>query len=288
MADLYHLLDEPLEVAQSVEEEEDAGSWNGHEEEVDVRVPLALQEAARRPYQQEQESPSKGISHDIADKLKRLDDPWSSSAKSVQQLQEELQELPYTQLYQAWLHECHAPDVLPYPEELLQPIREGLARYQAYMDECADGEDEGDTNENVTALIHSLLRVDAERVKFLVADLLRRRIQKITLHPQYYLNLSQTNETLLSALEMELLQEYNTAVARHLATTVTDHFPQAVWRSLEIPADQRDGPDPAAFCFIRCLEDVLIGEALQPAGACRVVRYQRIRSLLLEGKVELM
>jgi hypothetical protein len=284
MADLYHLLDEPVEVAQSVEEE-DAGSWNGDAEDTDVRVPLALQEAARRPYPEEPESPSKGTSHDLSEKLKRLDDPWSSSTQKLPQLQAELQELPYTRLYQSWSHECHAPDLLPFPNDILQPIREGLARYQAYMDECAEGEVDG-ANENVTALIHSLLRIDAERVKFLVADLLRRRIQKITRHPQHYWTLSQADDTLLSAAELALLPEYQAAVARHLATTVTDHFPQAVWRSLDVPA--RDKPDPAAFCFIRCLEDVVIGDALQPAGVERVVRYQRIRSLLREGKVELL
>jgi DNA replication complex GINS protein SLD5 C-terminus len=89
-----------------------------------------------------------------------------------------------------------------------------------------------------------------------------------------------------------LLKDYATAVERHLAATVTDHFPQEVWRSLEIPSDMADEPNLNQFVFIRCKSDVVIYEngsaQPQPSGVCRVVRYERIRQLLLEGKVELM
>jgi hypothetical protein len=111
----------------------------------------------------------------------------------------QLQKLPYTHLYHAWVQECHAPELLPYPYETIQQIRNGLLRYENYS--CMNAQDELDgdshrhrsrrqnTNENLNALMDSLLRIDVERVKFLLSDLLKRRIQKITLHPQHYMKL---------------------------------------------------------------------------------------------------
>lgn len=112
----------------------------------------------------------------------------------------QLQKLPYTHLYHAWVQECHAPELLPYPYGTIQQIRKGLTRYENYS--CMNVQDELDpgdthrhrsrrqnTNENLNALMDSLLRIDVERVKFLLSDLLKRRIQKITLHPQHYMKL---------------------------------------------------------------------------------------------------
>jgi DNA replication complex GINS protein SLD5 C-terminus len=96
---------------------------------------------------------------------------------------------------------------------------------------------------------------------------------------------------------------------RHLATTVTDHFPQAVWRSIDIPNDTSHEPNVQnQFVFVRCIEDVIIpdsvnhesndGDAMignfsqrgqpQQAGNCLIVRYERIQQLMLQGKVELI
>ena len=102
----------------------------------------------------------------------------------------------------------------------------------------------------------------------------------------------------------------------HLSTTVTDHFPQEAWRTLDIPNDAVHEPNVQnQYVFIRCIESVTIpdssstqmndsqetdnetttpsynfsqGGQLQQAGMCLIVRYERIRHLLLEGKVELI
>jgi DNA replication complex GINS protein SLD5 C-terminus len=103
---------------------------------------------------------------------------------------------------------------------------------------------------------------------------------------------------------------------QHLSTTVTDHFPQEAWRTLDIPNDSVHEPNVQnQYVFIRCIESVTIpdstqmnnddseqtdndtttpgynfsqGGQLQQAGMCLIVRYERIRHLLLEGKVELI
>jgi hypothetical protein len=130
----------------------------------------------------------KGATRSNADSFLLLEKPQNHEA--------ELQKLPYTHLYQAWTQECHAPELLPYPYKTIQLIREGLLRYETYMDVKDDhNNDVGHnnrthrTNENLNAMIDSLLRIDVERVKFLLSDLLKRRIQKITTHPQRYLKL---------------------------------------------------------------------------------------------------
>jgi DNA replication complex GINS protein SLD5 C-terminus len=84
------------------------------------------------------------------------------------------------------------------------------------------------------------------------------------------------------------LKEYGAAVERHFQATVTDHFPQDVWKQLDAP-DMIDEPDLDQFVFLKCLEDLTIDDDKHhTAGTCLIVRYQRIRDLLLEGKVELM
>ena len=104
---------------------------------------------------------------------------------------------------------------------------------------------------------------------------------------------------------------------QHLSTSVTDHFPQDAWRTLDIPNDSVHEPNRQnQFVFIRCIENVTIpdgnqmneedseqldddainkpnnnfsqGGQLQQAGMCLIVRYERIRHLLLQGKVELV
>ena len=107
-------------------------------------------------------------------------------------------------------------------------------------------------------------------------------------------------------------------MTQHLSTTVTDHFPQQAWRALEIPDDFVHEPNiQNQFVFIRCIENVTIpdstamheedaaeqtdpndpsqssfnfsqGGQMQQAGMCLIVRYARIRHLLLQGKVELV
>lgn len=91
------------------------------------------------------------------------------------------------------------------------------------------------------------------------------------------------------------LKEYGAAVELHFKATVTEHFPQDVWRQLDAP-DMIDEPDLDQFVFLRCLENITIddGTVDKPnvqhhvAGTCLIVRYNRIRDFFLDGKVELI
>ena len=95
-------------------------------------------------------------------------------------------------------------------------------------------------------------------------------------------------------LQKSFLKEYGTLLEGHLRATVLDHFPQDVFKQLDEP-EMIDEPDLETYIFIRCKEDVLIDNATdntQPdwheKGTVLIVRYSRIRELLLENKVELL
>lgn len=93
--------------------------------------------------------------------------------------------------------------------------------------------------------------------------------------------------SLLLLLQVEFLKEYKAAVARHFQTTVTDHFPQDVWKQLDAP-DMIDEPDLDAFVFFKCRTDVTIHDQPFAAGTCLIARYNRVRHFFLAGQVELM
>ena len=85
------------------------------------------------------------------------------------------------------------------------------------------------------------------------------------------------------------MRDYWAAVQRHLQVTVTDHFPQEVWKQLDDP-DMIDEPDLDQFVYSRFLEDAALddGRDYFNVGECVVIRYRRIRDLFLLGKVELI
>jgi DNA replication complex GINS protein SLD5 C-terminus len=89
------------------------------------------------------------------------------------------------------------------------------------------------------------------------------------------------------SLQVEFLKAYGAAVEQHLQSTVTDHFPHQVWKQLDAP-EMIDEPDLNAFVFVKCLQDVSIDDQRRPSGSCIIVRYERVRELLLQGLVELM
>lgn len=91
----------------------------------------------------------------------------------------------------------------------------------------------------------------------------------------------------LASFQVNFLREYGAAVERHLQTTVTDHFPQDVWKQLDAD-DMIDEPDLEAFVFVKCSDDIEIGDQYHTKGTCIIVRYERIREFCLTGQVELL
>jgi hypothetical protein len=92
-------------------------------------------------------------------------------------------DLDYTKLYSFWMQETQSPELLPFPSALVDRIQESIANSHAHATDDSNPIDTG--NEGLDALLTSLLTIDTDRVTFLLADLLKRRLQKIEAHPLY-------------------------------------------------------------------------------------------------------
>lgn len=74
---------------------------------------------------------------------------------------------------------------------------------------------------------------------------------------------------------------------QHLTTLVLNHFPQTAWKRLD-EESMIDEPNVDEFVFLRTKERIEIGDVVYDSGACLIVRYRRVRDLLLQGKIELI
>ena len=106
----------------------------------------------------------------------------------------------YTQLRQYWINEMNSPELQPYDTELIQSMMEQLIEQDELMEQYNNnGTNQGNENnesavvvttgnKNLDALFGSMLRIDTERVKFILCDLLQQRLHKIECHPLYMRN----------------------------------------------------------------------------------------------------
>lgn len=89
---------------------------------------------------------------------------------------------------------------------------------------------------------------------------------------------------------MTHLQQYGELLERHLKRTVLDHLPKDAWKKLD-EEEMIDSPNLQQFVFCKILEKVEIdmdGIQEHEAGACLIARYDAIRELVLEGKIEML
>jgi GINS complex subunit 4 len=177
MADLYNLLDEidqPQEQEQPEEDLEDE-QWQADRDELDL--PPALQEAARKKLQ--------GTPETFDDEDERVDLEDFNPEQS-------LADLPYTHLQQLWTQEIHSPELLFYDDETIRGLTQAVEQQEEkiehmdlpeYNNEYNSTGAAGGNEKNMKALVQSVLKIDADRVKFLLSDVLRRRLTKIEEHP---------------------------------------------------------------------------------------------------------
>jgi DNA replication complex GINS protein SLD5 C-terminus len=325
MADLYNL-DAELENYSEHEEldqvdgQEDGEDVDSDKNDGNVPVPEVLRQAAQRM----KNLPSKQLDQSVEEEEEEDDiDDWQQSGVTLKATEQLLLDLTYHRLGKLWAQECHSPELVPLDHDTIAAMSEQLRS-------AASGETINDIalqnaiagNASMQALVESILRIDADRLKFLLADLLKRRLAKIEAHPLHMrsmtdrmsehevryscslvelhtspcaeseVSLARANACLVMATtvvssQVAFLKAYGAAVEQHLQSTVTDHFPQQVWKQLDAP-DMIDEPDLNAFVFCKCLLDVSIDDQLRPSGSCIIVRYERVRELLLQGQVELM
>jgi GINS complex subunit 4 len=315
MADLYNLLDE-IDQPQEQQQEEDLEGeqeWQADNDREELDLPPALQEAAQKKLE--------GTPDATYDEDERVDlDDFNPEIS--------LEDLPYTHLQQLWTQEIHSPELLSYDDETIRGLTQAVEQQEEHIEdmdlpEYNDEHESTGNDKNMKALVQSVLKIDADRVKFLLSDVLRRRLTKIEEHPLHMRTLTDrmsdgevrdpaeykrygdiflflfcrlTRLLFISSLaQVTYLKEYGALLERHLKRTVLDHFPQEVWKKLDEP-EMIDEPDLDTYVFIKTRENVVIDSGTEDnpglrqhaPDTCLIVLYKRIQKLLMDKKVELL
>ena len=216
---------------------------------------------------------------DIDDILADLD------AQSAPQESTDLQHLTRN-----WIAERCAPELLPYPTELMDRV---LSRISTQISTIEDATGNMDPKTNFKLIV---LQTELERFKFLVRSLLRARIAKIDAHPLHYSSLD-TKEVILSSDEMQYLQHHQTLLSQHYRASFLGGFPPALQRLDDTAGgiSMVERPDVERAVFVRVLRDC--GEVGIPGTDVRaefrrgdvwVVRWSAVREKVLGGDVEVM
>lgn len=311
MADLNNLLGE-LEAATSSDDATTVESIPEapREDEEDLapppEVPPALEEAIRARDQ----TP---FSPDFDDH-KVLDIRGDDSGG-----ENEEEDQDYAHLKRLWKQEMLCPDLLPYDTDLVSLQAELLEGQEESIDQLLERASSRESN--VTSLIASVYQMDANRASYMLSDLLATRLTKIEDHPLHMremvsrmsenevrypciYHVSQISVGVLTSrlVQVSYLKGYGELLESHFNRSVLDHFPKKPWRKLDEP-EMIDRPNMDRFVFCKALEtveinnhDPLSGEEQQSefniqehqTGECLIVRYNAIRELVLEGKVEIL
>lgn len=296
MADLHHLMDElnrPEEeegVTHSVTEE-DENIHDGelpHDEHAIDEVPPILKEAASsRPVDKEPDR------LDLQDLIR----PWNEEDEATKN-----QRIAYGQIKSWWIHESQAPELLPWQNDLMESWIQTLNDIEEEEDnDVIDCEESGQLIQ-FRALLQSIRRIDRQHLQYILSNLLSTRLLKIQKY-HMWLTLEWDNpetQVRLGPAEKQFLQDFHSLWTEHIEKTVTDHFPQSVWKKLDEP-EMVQSPNLDEFCWVRVLQDITLHLSQSQSsqydddvdahrynkGSVLVIPYSRVRDLIQEQKVEL-
>ncbi|MCJ1363362.1 GINS complex subunit [Acarospora aff. strigata] len=217
---------------------------------------------------------------DIDDILAEID------SDSVPQETRDLQELT-----RAWIAERAAPELLPWPESLMERTVDRI-RQQIELVETQTGN--MDPKANFSLII---IQTELERFKYLVRSFLRARIAKIDKHALYILTAG-AMKSRLSPSELQYLTAHQSLLHAHYQSSFLSSFPTQLQRLDDTAGgiSMIEQPDLDKAVFIRVMRDVhepVVIEGTDTAFEMRrgdvfVVRYSAIRENVQQGDVELI
>ncbi|KAF2115513.1 hypothetical protein BDV96DRAFT_492768 [Lophiotrema nucula] len=212
------------------------------------------------------------------------------TADAIPQEQKDLQ-----QLTRSWVAERVAPELLAWPEELMERVLERI-RKQIELVEDQTGNMDPKTNFKLI-----IIQTELERFKFLVRSFLRARLKKIDQHALHYKQqheASQTTSTpLLSPNEYQYLTAHEALLSTHYTSSFLSQFPANLQRLDDTTGgvSMVDKPDEDAAVFVRALKDVgqIFVEGTEKKfeirrGDVYVVRWSAIRRWVELGDLELI
>jgi GINS complex subunit 4 len=176
-------------------------------------------------------------------------------------------------LTRAWQSERCAPDLLPYPTDLMTRV---MSRVQAQISRIEDlasgmGDDYSATNgiakpgggmQNAN-LVLAILQTDLSRTQFLIRSLLRQRLAKITKYATYYLAEQLNAESrssasaMMSESEVAFLRHHQALLGELYESSFLNAFPQGLRRLDDSSGGVAmvEGPDASKAVVVRCLAE---------------------------------
>ncbi|KAL6710543.1 GINS complex subunit [Coniothyrium glycines] len=160
------------------------------------------------------------------------------------------------ELTRCWVAERVAPEILPWPSELMERV---LKRIQRQIELVEDQTGNMDPKTNFKLII---IQTELERFKFLVRSFLRARMKKIDAHPlhvqaQHNASLDAL-QSLLSPSELQYLVSHQSLLSAHYASSFLSQFPASLQKMDDTAGgiSMVDKPDEDKAVFVRALRDV--------------------------------
>lgn len=219
-------------------------------------------------------------------------------------------------LTRSWISERCAPDLLPYPTELMQRVMSRVQQQISTIEDLASGMGDGyqgsttagkgNSRQNANLTL-SILQTDLGRTQFLVRSFLRQRLAKLTKFAMFYLSSLEMDEKniYLSPAETQYLKNHQALLSQFYDASFLSAFPAGLRRlddsSGGVP--MVEGPDGATAVVVRCLlpegwgnetevderrEDGASVELRMRRGEVWVVRWRDVRRGVERGDLELL
>lgn len=191
----------------------------------------------------------------------------------------------------AWVTERSAPEILPWPDALMERILERIRRQIELVEEQTGNTD---PKANFRLII---IQTELERFKFLVRSFLRARIAKIDAHALHHLTDSSTKAR-LSPSELQYATAHTTLLHAHYRSSFLSQFPTSLQKMDDTAGgiSMVEGPDVDKAVFVRALKDVeepVYVDGTDTAFEMRrgdvvVVRWNAVREIVMAGDAELI
>ncbi|KAI8321650.1 GINS complex, Sld5 component [Martensiomyces pterosporus] len=198
--------------------------------------------------------------------------------------EEEIMEDDLTILKRAWINERNAPEILEYEGAAIENLME-LVDFQTQK------------MSTQPVLIANILRMDVDRIKYLVRSYLRSRLSKIEQCARHYVESTMYKDR-MSQSELDYAKGFVELEERHMRRSFLDQLPPHLRRLDEVSGEGLDmvpkpDLDSAVFCRVRTTVGEFQFEPSEDPIVMKrnnifITRYSIIRNLVEDGKVELI
>ncbi|XP_012172206.1 DNA replication complex GINS protein SLD5 [Bombus affinis] len=187
---------------------------------------------------------------------------------------------------EAWLNEKFAPEILPHRSDLIECMLQQIT----HMEENMKRLDKGD----LRLMIH---RMELDRIKYVISNYLRARLEKIEKYTIYILSQEanrSSEDCYLSVAELQFAKEFLASIETLFKTVALQHMP-GNFQTFEVDT-LAVKPNMQAYVFLRAndrINGILLPGSmdeeidLEP-GSQHIIQYSAIADLVKTGAVKLI